>query len=83
MALSRRIAGIAVLVALVFFCVPPEVLAAAVAERAARLGLRLTADQVRVYRSDAGAYIEGRYAVRVDLFVYTVDLHFRPAAGAR
>ena len=30
-----------------------------------------------------GLRIDVRYVVRVDLPVYTVDLHFHPGAGAR
>jgi len=62
---------------------PPEVFLADVADYAARLGLPVSTEQIRVTRSEAGVYIEVRYFVRVDLFLYTVDLHFRPSAGAR
>ena len=107
----RLVTGIAVLVALVGFCIllanpyiqnwklqsyvervafnrellqaNEEVIAAGVANRAAQLGLPLHVDQVRVTKSESGAYIEGRYAVRVDMLFYTVDLHFRPSAGTR
>ncbi|MBI3679571.1 MAG: hypothetical protein HY235_04165 [Acidobacteria bacterium] len=111
MPLWRRLAGIAVLVALLLFCAllvnpyvqnwklqryleetafapqtqpqPAEVLTASVVDYAARLGLPVKADQVRVSKSEAGVFIEARYFVRVDLLLYTVDLHFRPSAGAR
>ena len=62
---------------------PVELLAAEVAEQAARLGLPVGVDQVRVTKNSAGMYVEARYFVRVDLGLYTVDLHFRPSAGAR
>jgi hypothetical protein len=62
---------------------PPEAFLADVAEQAARLGLPVSMDQIRVTKSEAGVYIEARYFVRIDLFLYTVDLHFRPSAGAR
>lgn len=103
--------GLAVLGALIFFCVllvnpyvenwrlqqyieqaahdpamqsaPPEAFAAAVADRAASLGIPLPFNQVRVTRSANGTFVEARYFVRVDLKLYTVDLHFRPSAGAR
>lgn len=54
-----------------------------VANHAARLGLPVSPDQVRVTKSPAGVYLEVRYFVRVDLPLYTVDLHFRPTAGVR
>ena len=48
---------------------------------APRLGLGVQAGQVRVRRTEAGVRIEVRYAVPVDLSVYTVDLHFQATAG--
>jgi hypothetical protein len=62
---------------------PEAIVAASVAEHAARLGLPVSFDQVRVSKSGPTLYIEVRYFVRVDLALYTVDLHFRPAAGVR
>jgi hypothetical protein len=38
------------------------------------------ADDVRIKRSPEGLQIEVRYAVRVDLPGYTVNLHFFPGA---
>lgn len=61
----------------------PGIVAAEIANQAAQLGLPLSSDQIRIHRSQAGTYIELRYFVRVDLLVYTVDLHFRPSAGVR
>ncbi|MBI4910238.1 MAG: hypothetical protein HY820_41855 [Acidobacteria bacterium] len=61
----------------------PEVIAASVANRAAQLGVPLRIDQIRVMKSASGVYIEARYAVRVDMLFYTVNLHFRPSAGMR
>jgi hypothetical protein len=60
-----------------------DLVGAAVADQAARLGLPVRTEQIRVTRSDGGLYIEARYFVRVDLLLYTVDLHFRPSAGVR
>jgi len=60
---------------------PEEVLRTRVLDQAARLGLGVRAGQVRVRRTEAGVRIEVRYAIPVDLSVYTVDLHFRARAG--
>lgn len=60
-----------------------EVTQAAVAERAARLGLPVRLDQIRVRQNPNGVFLEAAYVVRVELLLYTVDLHFRPSAGAR
>jgi len=62
---------------------PEALIAASVAEHAARLGLPVSFDNVRVSKSGSTMYIEVRYFVRVDLALYTVDLHFRPSAGVR
>jgi hypothetical protein len=60
---------------------PPEALRIAVADRAARLGLPVKEEQVTVTRTGDQLAVEVRYFVRVDLPLYTVDLHFRPRAG--
>lgn len=62
---------------------PAEMFAISVVDYAGRLGLPLKTEQVKVATSPTGVFIEARYFVRVDLLVYTVDLHFRPAAGSR
>ncbi|HWQ56599.1 MAG TPA: hypothetical protein VN442_23125 [Bryobacteraceae bacterium] len=54
-----------------------------VVEEAAGLDLPVKAHNVHIKRSPAGLRIDVRYVVRVDLPVYTVDLHFRPGAGVR
>ena len=54
-----------------------------VVEKASALELPVKADNVLVRRSPDGLRIDVRYVVRVDLPVYTVDLHFYPGAGAR
>lgn len=54
-----------------------------VVEKAASLELPVKADDVQVKRSGEGLRIDVRYVVRVDLPVYTVDLHFYPGAGVR
>lgn len=56
---------------------PPELVQVAVAARAAALGIPLKPEQVRVARSAGRLEVEIRYFVRLDLPVYTVDLHFR------
>jgi hypothetical protein len=57
------------------------VLQVRVVDRAARLGLAIRPEQVRLQRSGEGLRIEVRYAVPIDLPFYTVDLHFRASAG--
>jgi hypothetical protein len=41
------------------------------------------ADNVRIQRTSDRVQIDVRYFVRVDLPLYTVDLHFYPGAGSR
>ena len=60
-----------------------DILRAAVLNRAARLGLPVRSDNVRVHRTPDFVRIDVRYVVRVDLPLYTVDLHFYPGAGSR
>lgn len=60
---------------------PPEAVAAAVADRAARLGLPVRMGQVRLERAGAGLRVTVRYTVPVELTWYSVDLHFRATAG--
>jgi hypothetical protein len=62
---------------------PEGVFQAEVANEAARLGIPVGSDQIRVSKREQGVYLEARYIVRVDLYLYTVDLHFRPSAGVR
>jgi hypothetical protein len=60
---------------------PDELVRVRVTDRAARLGLPVRPDQVRLKRSPGRLAIEVRYIVPIDLPVYSVDLHFRPSAG--
>jgi hypothetical protein len=60
---------------------PDEVVEVRVVDRAARLGLAIRPEQVRLHRSGERLRIEVRYAVPIDLPFYTVDLHFRASAG--
>lgn len=59
----------------------PDIVRVKVVESAARRGLPISQDQVRVAPRNGRTRIEVRYFVRVDLPVYTVDLHFRPSAA--
>jgi hypothetical protein len=60
-----------------------DVLRTWVLDEAAALELPVKASNVQIKRSPEGLRIDIRYVVRVDLPVYTVDLHFRPSAGVR
>jgi hypothetical protein len=54
-----------------------------VVEKAAALDLPVKAADVHVNRSPDGLRIDVHYIVRINLPVYTVDLHFHPGAGTR
>lgn len=58
----------------------PEVIRANIVDKAAGLGLPVHTDDVRVTKSGDAYKIDVLYVVHVDLPLYTVDLHFRPAA---
>jgi hypothetical protein len=60
-----------------------DVLRSWVLSKAADLELPVVADDVHIQRAANSVHIEVRYAVRVDLPLYTVDLHFYPGAGSR
>ena len=62
---------------------PDDRIRTAVADRAARLGVPLKPDEIRVDRSMGRLRIEARYIIRIDLPVYTVDLHFRAGGKSR
>jgi Domain of unknown function (DUF4845) len=62
---------------------PDDALRVAVLEKAAFLGLPVKAENVHILRSSETMRIDVRYIVRVDLPMYTVDLHFYPGAGSR
>ncbi len=62
---------------------PSEAVAAAVVDRAARLGLPVRMGQVRLERGGSGLRVTVRYTVPVELTWYSVDLHFRAVAGTR
>lgn len=60
---------------------PDQVVQVRVVDQAARLGLAIRPEQVRLHRSGERLSIAVRYAVPIDLPFYTVDLHFRASAG--
>jgi Flp pilus assembly protein CpaB len=62
---------------------PVEAIQVAVAARAATLGIPLKPEQVRVDWRAGRLRAEVRYFIRVDLPLYTVDLHFRAQSRGR
>jgi len=60
---------------------PPAAIQAQIAGKAASLGLPLRAADVQVTNSANTLRIDALYVVHVDIAGYSVDLHFRPAAG--
>ena len=60
-----------------------DVLRTWVLDKAADLDLPVKATNVQIERSADTVRIDVRYVVRVDLPLYTVDLHFYPGAGSR
>lgn len=59
----------------------PDLLRADIVNKAAQLGLPVRTGDVRVTRTGNGLRVDIVYVIRVDLPLYTVDLHFHPAAG--
>lgn len=60
---------------------PPDVIRANIVNKAASLGLPVRDADVHVTRSENALKIQVLYLVHVGLPGYSVDLHFRPAAG--
>jgi hypothetical protein len=60
-----------------------DILRTWVLDKAADLDLPVKADNVQIQRSPDSVRIIVRYAVRVDMPLYTVNLHFYPGAGSR
>jgi hypothetical protein len=60
-----------------------DVLRTWVLDKANDLDLPVKADNVQIQRSGEIVHMEVRYEVRVDLPLYTVNLHFYPGAGSR
>jgi hypothetical protein len=52
-----------------------------VLNQAAALGLPVHSEDVHVVATQSGVRIDVLYIVHVDIVGYTIDLHFRPAAG--
>lgn len=59
----------------------PELVRAAVVNKAAQMGLPVRAGDVHVTSQGNGVRVDIVYVVRVDFPLYTVDLHFHPSAG--
>jgi hypothetical protein len=59
----------------------PTTVQAEIVSKAASLGLPLRTEDVQVSSSNGALRVDALYVVHVDLAGYTVDLHFRPAAG--
>jgi len=60
---------------------PPDAVRARILTKAVSLGLPLHNEDVQVTPSRNAVRIDALYVVHVDVAGYTVDLHFRPAAG--
>ena len=60
-----------------------DILRTWVMDKAADLDLPVRAANIQVQRSGGGVRIIVRYVVRVDMPLYTVNLHFYPGAGSR
>jgi len=60
-----------------------DLIRAEVIEKAAALDLPVKPENIQISRIDGAFNISVRYIVRVDLPLYTVDLHFYPGAGSR
>ena len=61
---------------------PVEAVRTRVLDQAAGLGLPVHSDDVHVGVAQGAVKIDVLYIVHVDVAGYTVDLHFRPAAGS-
>lgn len=60
---------------------PAEVVRTQALSAAAELGLPVRSDQIAVERAGERYRLRVLYVRRVDLLVYTVDLHFRSSTG--
>ena len=60
-----------------------DVLRQQVLQKARQLGLPVSADNVRIYRTADHVRIDVRYAVTVSAPLYRVSIHFYPGAGSR
>jgi hypothetical protein len=59
----------------------PDVLRAQIVSRAAQMGLPVREGDVHITKAGGGVRVDILYVIRVDLPLYTVDLHFHPTAG--
>jgi hypothetical protein len=59
----------------------PDAVRDKIVKQAESLGLPVHSDDVRVSRVDGALRIEVLYIVKINLPIYSVDLHFRPGAG--
>lgn len=60
---------------------PADMLRAEIVSKAGQLGLPVREGDIRIIPKGNGVRIEVVYVIRVDLPLYTVDLHFHPKAG--
>lgn len=60
---------------------PPDMLRAQIVNKAGQLGLPVREGDIRITPQGNGVRVEIVYVIRVDLPLYTVDLHFHPSAG--
>ena len=60
---------------------PADAVRADVLNEAARLGLPVHSEDVRVTATEGGVKIDVLYIVHVYVAGYAIDLHFRPAGG--
>jgi hypothetical protein len=60
---------------------PADAVRVQIVNKAAALGLPVSADDVHVAISQGSVKIDVLYMVQVNVAGYAVDLHFRPAAG--
>lgn len=60
---------------------PLDQIQSRVLAKSATLAIPLLPQDVHVTRTESEFKIDVLYLVRVDLFAYSVDLHFRPTAG--
>jgi hypothetical protein len=63
--------------------VSPEVIRAAVLNKAASLGLPVRTDDVRVDLASGRVQIAVLYVVHIEKAGYALDLHFRPSADGK
>lgn len=59
---------------------PDEILRMSILDKSAALGLPVRSENVTIRHSANTLLIDIRYVVRVNLPLYTVDLHFYPSA---